>query len=137
MTDKMVFRGRLSGAQRMRLGKLMNMLYKPKELSREIGFTVRQVYRVYIPLGCPYIKDAKKHIWIKGDAFAEWYEATYPKQTLSADEAFCLSCRRPVKIIKTSIRKKGRLTYLVGSCSDCGSKLCRITNRERRDDKSQ
>ena len=47
----------LDGKQRNRLVRLLNMLYKPSELAEEIGFTVRQIYRVYIPAGCPCIKD--------------------------------------------------------------------------------
>jgi hypothetical protein len=81
--EKIILKGRLNGSQRMRLGKLLNMLYKPSELAEEIGFTNRQFYRVYIPLGCPHIRDQRKHIWINGCEFADWYEATFPKSSVN------------------------------------------------------
>lgn len=70
-------RGRLKGFQRMRLRKLLDMMYLPSELAEEIGFHVQQVYRVYVPLGCPHDRDAKNHLWINGKAFAEWYGEKY------------------------------------------------------------
>jgi len=60
--EKMLLRGRLGGKQRMRLEKLLDMLYKPRELAEEIGFTQRQVYRAYLPAGCPHDKDDRRHI---------------------------------------------------------------------------
>ena len=127
----MLLKGRLNGRQRLRLGKLLDMLYKPSELAEEIGFAVDQVDRVYVPLGCPRERDSRKRLWINGKAFAEWYEATYPKQTLLPDEAFCLTCKKPVKIHKPVERKMGRLFYLICECPNCGRKLARIIDKER------
>lgn len=127
----MLLKGRLNGRERTRLGKLLDMLYKPSELAEEVGFTARQVYRVYIPLGCPSVKE-DGHIWVNGRGFAEWYEATYPKQTLLPDEAFCLTCKMPVKIHKPVERKTGRLFYLICECPNCGRPLARIVDRDRR-----
>lgn len=76
MSKEIKLKGRLKGCQRMRLIKLFDMLYKPSELAEEVGFTRRQVYRVYIPAGCPHKRDEHKHIWINGKAFREWYEET-------------------------------------------------------------
>jgi len=76
MAEEMHLKGRLNGSQRMRLIKLLDMLYKPSELAEEVGFTRRQVYRVYIPSGCPHTRDEKRYIWINGKAFREWYEET-------------------------------------------------------------
>ena len=59
--------------------KLLDMLYTPKELAEEIGINVRQVYKVYIPAGCPNERDDYRHIWINGRAFQEWVEKTYKK----------------------------------------------------------
>ena len=127
----MILRGRLNGSQRMRLGKLLDMLYKPSELALEVGFTVRQVYRVYIPLGCPCDR-APGRVWINGKAFAEWYEATYPKQTLLKDEAFCLTCRKAVKMdLFVSRKKQGRLYYWLCTCPVCGRRLSRIIDRDK------
>jgi hypothetical protein len=105
-------------------------------LASEIGFTTRQIYRVYIPCGCPHIKDEKKHLSINGKVFAEWYEATYPKQTLSENEAFCLTCKKPVTMSNPTQQKKGPLRYWICLCPVCGRKLARIINKDKNYDQS-
>ena len=131
-TSKIILKGRLNGSQRMRLGKLLNMLYMPSELAKEIGFTQRQVYRVYIPAGCPHIKDEKRRLWINGKAFTEWYEETYPKQTLARNEAFCLTCKKAVVMNNPKEQKRGRLKYAICDCPNCGRKLARIISKDKR-----
>lgn len=130
--EEIILKGRLSGSQRMRLGKLLNMLYTPSELANEIEITQRQVYRVYVPGGCPHIKDEKRRLWINGKDFAEWYESTYPKQSLAENEAFCLTCKKAVVMHNPTKRKQGRLSYWVCHCSKCGRKLARIITKEKR-----
>ena len=130
--DEIILKGRLKGYQRMKLQKLLDMLYTPSELAREIGFTRRQVYRVYVPLGCPNIKDDNGRRWINGREFAEWYEATYPKQTLSENEAFCLTCKKAVAMRNPKRCKKGLLHYWVSDCSNCRRKLTRIISKDKR-----
>ena len=130
--DEIILKGRLKGYQRMRLGKLLNMLYKPSELAEEIGFTTRQIYRVYIPAGCPHERDTKRNTWINGIDFVAWYEATYPKQTLGEHEAFCLTCKKAVEMINPKKKKKDKLTYWVCNCPTCGRKLTRISEKEKR-----
>ncbi|MBI5841461.1 MAG: hypothetical protein HZB19_15290 [Chloroflexi bacterium] len=127
----MLLKGRLNGRERTRLGKLLDMLYMPSELAEEVGFITRQIYRVYVPLGCPSTKE-NGHIWINGKDFAEWYEATYPKQTLLPDEAFCLTCKKAVEMVNPERRRKGRLRYWVCGCPRCGRPLARIIDREKR-----
>lgn len=124
----MILRGRLSGVQRMRLGGLLDMLYKPSELAQEIGFSVRQVYRVYIPLGCPCERVAGR-LWINGKSFLEWYEITYPRQSLKENQAFCLTCKMPVSMLDAKRKNKGRLCYWVCNCPHCGRKISRIIER--------
>ena len=130
MTE-ILLKGRLNGPQRMRLGKLLDMLYTPSELAHEIGFTRRQVYRVYVPAGCPNIKDDKGRRWINGREFAQWYEAAYPKQTLYEDQAFCLTCKKAVTMSNPKKRKQGRLHYWVCDCPNCGRKLTKIISEKR------
>ena len=126
----MLFRGCLSGSQRMRLGSLLDMLYTPSELAGEVGFTVRQVYRVYVPFGCPCMRSGGR-LWLNGKAFSEWYESTYPKSTLLDDEAFCLTCKKPVKMADCVERKKGKLFYRVCKCPGCGRKISRIVDFDK------
>lgn len=130
--DEILLKGRLNGQQRTRLIKLLNMMYKPNELAQEVGFTVRQVYRVYIPAGCPHERDESRHLWINGKAFREWAKEVYRKQALSRNEAFCMTCKMPVKVINPIEKKEGRLIYWLCDCPHCGRKLARIVNREKR-----
>ena len=130
--SEILFRGRLKGQQRLRLEKLLDMLYRPSELAEEIGFTRRQVYRVYEPLGCPCQKDEQRHLWINGKAFREWYEATYPRFTVNEGEGFCLTCKKVIRLEKPVQKKKGGLLYWVGSCPKCGRKIPRIIKNDKR-----
>lgn len=132
MKDEIILKGRLAGKQRLRLEKLLNMLYKPSEIAEEIGFTRRQVYRVYVHAGCPHIKDDQRHIWINGKEFRDWYEATYPRFTVKEDEGFCLTCKRVVKLEKPLQRKKVGLLYWIGYCPKCGRKIPRIIKNDKR-----
>ena len=97
--SEVFLQGRLKGYQRMRMYKLLDMLYTPNELSREVGFTRRQMYRVYIPYGCPHQRDDQRHLWVNGKAFREWYEVNYPRISLKENEAFCLTCKKPERRI--------------------------------------
>jgi len=133
MRDQSVIllKGRLDGQQRTRMGKLLDMLYTPAELAEEVGFTVRQVYRVYIPAGCPHERDNKR-LWINGKAFRDWALQVYKKAELPQDESFCLTCRRAVKIVNPERRKEGKLTFVISICPECGRKLSKIIEREKR-----
>ena len=130
--DVILLKGRLNGQQRNRLVKLLNMMYTPSELASEVGFTVRQVYRVYIHAGCPCKRDEKRRLWINGKAFREWALEVYCKRELARNEAFCLTCKMPVKVINPVEKQEGRLIYWLCNCPQCGRKLARIVNREKR-----
>lgn len=127
---KYVLQGRLTGFQRQRLAVLLDMLYFPAEIASEIGFNPRQFSRVYFPLGCPVVlRDGRR--FVHGLAFADWYEATYPKLGLQDGEGFCLTCKRAVKISDFVEKKSGRLVYAVFNCSHCGRKISRILYRSK------
>lgn len=126
-----IVRGRLNGAQRSRLGSLLNMLYRPSELADVVGFNRKQVYRVYVPLGCPHQRDEMNHIWINGAEFCDWYEATYTRSTLEDGQAYCLTCKRPVTVVNPEIHKSGFIVYSLSDCPHCGRRLSRIIRQER------
>ena len=128
-----LLKGRLDGKQRNRLVKLLDMMYTPSELAQEVGFNSRQVYRVYIPAGCPNERDQYKRIWINGKAFREWALLVYKKIKLANDETFCVTCKQAVKIVNPERKKEDRLIYVVSSCPNCGRKLARIVEKEKRD----
>lgn len=133
MTDdnpKWVSRGRLSGAKRGRLGRLLDMMYKPHELAEEIGFSVKQFYRVYFQMGCPSVNDETGHRWVNGKAFREWFNQTYKKITIADGEAFCLTCKKGVPIVDPVKERKGRAIYLLSDCPYCGRRrLARIVHK--------
>ena len=113
------------------------MMYKPSELAEEIGIDKNQIYRVYIPLGCPHERDQYKHFWINGKAFSEWYEATYKKLKLKPDEAYCKTCNKAVKIINPERKEKNGLIYTLSNCPNCNRKLTRIITQKRDNDTSR
>jgi hypothetical protein len=117
--------------QMARLGRLLEMRYRPSELASEIGCHPDTVYRSFIPSGCPQERDARGHIWIIGTEFAKWArEAVSPKHiTLADDEAYCLKCNKPVKMKgKITVKPTNRyLELMTGHCSECNS----VVNRAR------
>jgi len=125
----MELKGRLDGRQRNRLKGLLNMLYTPRELAEQVEIEKQQVYRVYIPMGCPNERDSRGHIWINGAAFFEWYQQHYPKFKLAVDEAFCLTCKQPVKMLDPEKVEKNGLIFFECSCPACGRKLARIIGK--------
>jgi hypothetical protein len=129
---EILLKGRLSGAQKMRLKRLFDMPYKPSELAEEIGFSVRQVYRVYIPAGCPHHRDERNHLWINGKAFREWIAKAYKKRELEKDQAYCPSCKQPVKMIDPVEKQIDNKVYLQCICPICGKKANRFVQRKKR-----
>jgi hypothetical protein len=132
MNDEILLRGRLDSQQKNRLVKLLDMMYAPSELAEEVGFTVRQVYRVYISAGCPHERDSNNRVWINGKVFREWANEVYKKRNLAGDEAFCLTCKKAVKAVNPVEKKKDRLIYWSCVCPNCGRKIARFLDREKR-----
>ena len=128
-TDTMLLRGRLSGHQCLRLKSLLDMMYTPAELAEEIGFSKRQVYRAYLPIGCPHEKDENGRIWINGKSFAAWYIQVYTRPRLKKDETFCMTCKKAVAMIKPVKEQTDGLVYLLSTCPNCGRKLSRIIEK--------
>ena len=124
--------GRLDGKQRHRLRKLLFMKYTPSELANEIGVDVRNVYRIYLPLGCPHERDSRRHIWIVGSQFRDWYLANYKKRKLAQNEAYCVSCKKAVEITEPLEKTKEGLTYITFTCPGCGHKVAKILSMKRR-----
>ena len=129
-TEKIELRGRLSGQQKTRLQNLFDMMYRPSEIAKEIGITKRQFYRVYLPLGLPHERDHRNHVWINGCVFREWVSDYYQKTKLEENEAFCLTCKKPVQIITPDHKKKFDITYIICNCPICGRKLSKIIDRK-------
>ena len=132
-----ILQGRLNGSQRNLLKGLLNMLYTPRELSEELGIALDQVYRVYIPAGCPYSKDNRGRISINGKEFKTWYEENYKKRTLEKGQAYCVSCKKVVEVSNPERNRKGNLIYDSYICPICGKKVVRIVDCKRKKNDQQ
>jgi RNase P subunit RPR2 len=117
----------------IRLGRLLEMRYRPSELADEIGCHVDTVYRSYIPAGCPHTRDETGHIWIVGTEFAEWAREVNSREgvTLEDGEAYCLKCEQPIQISDPiTVRPTNRhLELLSGACPQCGTTVNRARRR--------
>lgn len=125
--------------QIIKLGRLLDMKYKPAELGREIGVTVDTIYRTYIPAGAPHERDTRGHIWIVGTDFREWALTVVgwgkrKKHPLQPGEGWCFRCDQPVTILKPKIKDVNQYIHLIqGRCPICGGKVNRAaSNRENR-----
>ena len=119
----------------IKLGRLLNMLYKPSEIAEEIGVTQDTVYRSYLPAGLPHIRDAQGNVWIHGPAFVAW-----AKQTISLKKskraglpdgyAWCMKCNQAVELIHPKIKPINYyLELLQASCPHCGKTVNRAQAR--------
>ena len=128
--DEIILAGRINGQQKTRLKRLLNMMYRPSELAAIVGFSKRQVYRVYIPMGLPHERDERQHIWINGVVFRDWMNEIYKKRKLKENEAFCLTCRKPVEKINAERLQKEGLIYDLSICPHCDRKLGKIIDKK-------
>ena len=136
--DEIILKGRLNGSQRNKAKRLLDMMYTPRELSEEIGVSLQQIHRVYIPLGCPHTKDRRGRILINGEAFKDWVIDIYKKKKLNANQAFCVSCKKIVQITDPKITSKGNLIYQLSKCPLCGKNVTRfISCKRKRNDKQE
>jgi len=121
----------------IKLGRLLDMLYRPAELAEELDIHVDTIYRSYIPAGLPIQRDAKGNYWIHGPAFVAWARETVTRKKakrrgLPEGYAWCLNCNRAVKIISPRVRAVNRyLELLQGSCPHCGRTVNRGRKAER------
>ena len=128
-------KGKLPKHSFKNLSKLLNMEYTPRELSEIIGFSRRQVYRVYRKMdGFPHRVDENRHIWINGAKFREWYREEYKSLQLPENETYCRTCKGGVEIIDPIKRFKNGAHYLESLCPKCGRKLAKIFNSEKNKD---
>ena len=115
----------------IKLGRILDMLYKPAEIASEIGVNVDTIYRSYMPAGMPYSRDNKNNIWIHGPAFVSWAKTTVAKkksqrQGLPNDHAWCMSCNTPQPMINPKIKHRNRFIIIMQAvCPACGKTINR------------
>lgn len=118
----------------VRAASLLPMLYSPRELGQELNLPSSTV-RAWILRGMPHQRDEKGLLWIHGRAFAQWVSQVYqarPHIRLAHDEAFCLYCKRAVKIQNPTITRRGKQVLWRGHCPTCNHPI----NRGGRNDSS-
>lgn len=119
-------------AQIIKLGRLLDMLYKPSELAEELDISVDTVYRSYVPGGAPVVrKDGI--IFIPGREFITWFNelAKQNRETgrfrLEDGEAWCLRCNKAVAMLDPRTRRVSRSVMMTaGRCPDCGCRVNRV-----------
>jgi len=117
----------------VKLGRILDMLYKPSEIAEEIGVTHDTVCRSYLPAGLPHTRDARGDIWIHGPAFVAWARDTISRRQakrapLPDGQGWCITCHRPVEMVSPRIHPVNRyLELLQSACPFCG----RTVNRAR------
>jgi len=124
--------------QIIKLSRLLDMMYKPTEIAKEINVSVDTVYRSYLPAGAPHTRDKSGAIWIHGLSFSEWVRSqpkTRPikgKRSLKINEAWCMRCNKPVEIQNPKRKKVNiHISMIKGICPNCGTKINRIiSNKE-------
>jgi hypothetical protein len=121
----------------VKLGRFLNMLYRPSEIAEEIGVADDTVYRSYLPAGLPHLRDDQGNIWIHGPAFVEWAKETISKKkgrraSLPDGHAWCMKCNKAVPLNNPKIKQSNRyLELLQAPCPDCGKTVNRARARQR------
>jgi hypothetical protein len=119
----------------IRLGRILNMMYRPSELAEELCISTETIYRSYLPAGMPYTRDEKGDIWINGKQFVSWAQETIVKnkanrKPLPDNTAWCMRCNRPVELIDPSIVYQNNYIELLQSkCPVCKAKINRARGR--------
>lgn len=115
----------------IKLGRLLDMMYKPSEIAEEIGVTMDTVYRSYLPAGLPHVRDEQGRVWIHGPAFVGWARQTISKRKtkrmpLADDQAWCMKCGRPVEMQRPQVIYQNKYLKIMQSvCPHCKTKINR------------
>jgi hypothetical protein len=126
----------LKHPQIVRLGRLLDMMYKPAELAAEIDVTDDTIRRSYLPAGLPCTRDTKGNIWIHGLTFAAWARQMVAlrkskRAGLPDGHAWCMKCNRSVLITDPKVIYANRgLEILQSSCPDCRTLVNRAQSRK-------
>ena len=119
----------------VKLGRILNMMYRPSEIAEEIGVITDTVTRSYLPAGLPHERDAQGNVWIHGPAFVAWAKETIARKKsqragLPEGHAWCMHCKRPVRMIDPKVRTTTRyLEIMQSTCPSCGTSVNRARSR--------
>ncbi len=112
---------------------LLPMLYTVRELANELSMPERTL-RDWLVHSAPHTRDRLGHIWVDGQAFANWV-AGQRKKVLSArlnpGEGYCMNCNRIVMMLHPTRRQSsGKLVYIQGLCPHCNGRVSRGSRRD-------
>ena len=120
----------------LRLGRLLDMMYKPGELAKELNVSTETVVRSYLPAGAPVMVDAQGKTWVNGKKFALWAReclATDRRgraaRTMSEQQGFCLRCNQVIEMINPRRQQHSQrqgVLQVYGKCPLCGAKVNRF-----------
>jgi len=114
---------------------LLPMLYRPAELAQDLGVSDRTV-REWLMKDLPHERDERGHLWIDGRKAVEWVNSLRhlrARSKLADDEAYCLPCHRPVKLLNPTRTQRGKQIVLHGSCPNCGTSIHRGIRNDQSD----
>ena len=124
----------------LRLGRLLDMMYKPGELAKELSVSTETVVNSYLPAGAPVTVDSQG-TWIHGTRFALWARevlATNRRgqlvRTVTEKQAWCMRCNQVVEIANPRRHATGQrpgVGYVSGKCPLCGAKVNRFVRAAR------
>ena len=135
-------RPRVTKAVRSRLGRLLEMAYRPSELAEELGVCVDTVRRGWLRAGAPHERDEDGAVWLVGTEVAAWLEAMgdRPKVVLEPGEAYCLRGQAGVAMVEGEREAVGPAVLVRGRCTRCGGRVARFERAgesQRADHESQ
>jgi hypothetical protein len=134
----MTRRPRVTKAILGRLGRLLEMEYRPSEIAEVLGVHKDTIYRGWVPAGAPHRRDEAGNLWIVGTWLAAWLRdqmGTGLTASLADGEAYCMHCRRAVVMAPPLTRVAAQRAILVrGVCPQCGGGVARFESPKEMSD---
>lgn len=109
---------------------LLPMMYRTRELARELGVSGARVVN-WTQNGAPHQRDRRGHIWINGQLFASWVEShrrSRSRPQLPRGQGYCLRCDEIVTIKDPETRPIGNMIMFSGTCPECGAQVNRASS---------
>ena len=118
----------------IRLGRLLDMMYRPSEIAEELDVSVETIYRSWLPAGLPHKRDKDQSIWIHGPTLVAWAKETIAsrKKTSSLDpgQGWCMKCNQAVPMQKPKqIYQNRYIEIMQAPCPVCGTPVNRAQKR--------